>query len=96
MSSNHEPRELPLSPTTVFTIANELEARKLEDSDQVVLEDEEYEGWKEGPAEEGGADDEEPLRNIIPRVNTPSKAEIEEHEKTHLPFRTWCKCRVKG
>ena len=26
----------------------------------------------------------------------PNKAEIEEHQKTHLPFRNWCKHCVKG
>ena len=80
-----------------IVVARELEARGQDDSEKVVMEDEEYEGWREGPVEEGGADAEEPLRKIvIPKVSTPSKAEIEEHEKTHLPFRTWCKSCVKG
>jgi hypothetical protein len=26
----------------------------------------------------------------------PTKAEIEEHEATHLPFRSWCPCCVAG
>ena len=97
MSKSNESRDLPISPDIVCTIEGELEARRLEDSDQVVMEDDEYEGWREGPEEEGGGDSEEPLRKrVVPKVNTPTKTEIEEHEKTHLPFRTWCKSCVKG
>ena len=30
------------------------------------------------------------------RPYTPTKAEVYEHEVTHLPYRTWCKHCVKG
>ena len=74
-----------------------MEARMQDDSEKVVMEDVEYEGWIEAPAEEGGADAEEPQRKkTVQGVKTPTKLEIELHEKTHLPFRTWCKSCVKG
>ena len=65
--------------------------------EKVVLEDVEYQGWIEGPEDEGGGDAQEPLeRKVVSNVKTPKRYEIEEHEKTHLPFRSWCKCCVKG
>ena len=97
MSRNYESRELPLSPETVFTIASELEARGHSDSEKVILEDVEFRDLVEGPEEEGGGDAQEPLaRRLACNVKTPSKSEIEEHEKLHLPFRSWCKDCVKG
>ena len=61
------------------------------------MEDAEFQDWIEGPEEEGGGDAEEPLaRQMAPNVKTPKKAEIEDHEKLHLPFRSWCKDCVKG
>ena len=34
--------------------------------------------------------------NPAARPYTPTKAEVYEHEVTHLPYRTWCKHCVKG
>ena len=96
MSKESCNRETPVRPHEVNTIASELEARRQSDSEKVVLEDVEFQDWIEGPEEEGG-DAEEPLeKRVAPNVKTPKKSEIEEHEKTHLPFRSWCKCCVKG
>ena len=36
----------------------------------------------------------ETLKMMDPKL--PSKAEIEEHELTHLPYRNWCKHCVSG
>ena len=96
--SEEECNELPIRPQDIInTIAGEIEARRQDDSEKVVMEDVEYEGWIEAPAEEGGADAEEPQRKkTVQGVKTPTKLEIELHEKTHLPFRTWCKSCVKG
>ena len=35
-----------------------------------------------------------PERMADPKL--PSKAEVEEHQKTHLPFRSWCRHCVRG
>ncbi len=36
-----------------------------------------------------------PLRR--PRIPaTPSDSEVEEHRKTHIPYRSWCECCVMG
>ena len=32
----------------------------------------------------------------LPCGTKPSQREIDEHERTHLPFRSWCKHCVKG
>ena len=60
------------------------------------MEDVEYRGLVCGPDDEG-EDTEEPMeRKIALDVKTPKRSEIDEHEKTHLPFRSWCKICVKG
>ena len=72
---NHES---PVRPNAeVNTLASELEARKQEearrqeDSDKVVLEDEEYQGWVVPPEDEG-MDAEDPLKKMgVPKVVTP-------------------------
>ncbi len=33
---------------------------------------------------------------VVPNVVAPSKLEREQHETTHLPFRSWCEHCVKG
>ena len=53
-----------------------------------------------GAAGEGGDELEpeagarKPEKMADPKL--PNKAEVEEHQKTHLPFRNWCKHCVKG
>ena len=65
--------------------------------DDLVLGDSEHEEWVYEPAEEADGATNNPGRNTTaPNVKTPAKAEVEEHEKTHLPFRSWCKACVKG
>ena len=97
MSKESCNRETPVRPHEVNTMASELEARRQSDSERLVLEDVEYRDWVEGPEGEGDGDAQEPLtRKMASNVKTPKKSEIEEHEKTHLPFRSWCKCCVKG
>ena len=34
--------------------------------------------------------------NAAPRPNRPSKAEVDEHMLSHLPYRSWCAHCVKG
>ena len=49
----------------------------------------------EGAGDEQG--EEEGKRSVLKMlVKLPSRAEIEEHELTHLPFRNWCRHCVKG
>ena len=70
--------------------------KKRGDLEKVIMEDVEYRGLVCGPDDEG-EDTEEPLeRKIALDVKTPKRSEIDEHEKTHLPFRSWCKICVKG
>ena len=53
MSKTQHSHETPVSPKAeVNTLASELAARNQEDSDKVVLEDEEYQVWVEAPEEE--------------------------------------------
>ena len=54
---------------------------------------------KEGRKEEDGGEEEEygerkPMKKKSPKE--PSKDEREEHEKTHMPFRDWCRHCVRG
>ena len=48
-------------------------------------------GEREGEPEAG---ERKPERVADPRM--PSRAEVEEHGKTHLPYRSWCKHCVRG
>ena len=43
-----------------------------------------------------GDDDEGKKTKGLPHGIKPSKREVEEHERTHLPFRSWCEHCVKG
>ena len=43
-----------------------------------------------------GAADESRGSRGLPCGNKPSQKEIEDHERTHLPFRLWCKHCVFG
>ena len=55
------------------------------------------EGEEEDDAEEGEHPAEEARRAKKARdPGAPSRAEIEAHEATHLPFRIWCKECVAG
>ena len=54
---------------------------------------EDREGEIEGE-EEGEAGKRSVLKMMDPK--RPSRAEVEEHELTHLPYRSWCKHCVKG
>ena len=47
---------------------------------------------------ESRAEVDEEVRKPRPAVRpyTPTKAEVYEHEVTHLPYRTWCKHCVRG
>ena len=48
----------------------------------------------EASDEEQGNEERRPKRIADPRK--PSQAEVEEHELTHLPFRSWCSKCVQG
>ncbi len=49
----------------------------------------------EGVVEIEGEDDVEPLNKTTnPRL--PSAADVEEHNRTHIPYRSWCKWCVEG
>ena len=66
----------------------------------------------EAEAEEGRCSEEDPDvcvtcdpdegeagRRFVKKLQDPKKPsaeEVEEHEKTHLPYRSWCKACVKG
>ena len=49
---------------------------------------------RKGEEEEG----ESGMRRVVKKLDPkqPSKEEIEEHEKTHLPYRNWCRHCVRG
>ena len=63
--------------------------------EDVVLEDE---GPEEEEREEDERQDEEEGRPPVTRKRPkmPSKREREEHEATHVPFRSWCRHCVRG
>ena len=44
----------------------------------------------EGVVEIEGEDDVEPL-NKTANLRLPSAADVEEHNRTHIPYRSWCK-----
>ena len=49
----------------------------------------------EGAVDIEGDDDFEPLKKAAnPRLPTPD--EVEQHNRTHIPFRSWCKWCVAG
>ena len=44
-------------------------------------------------------DESEPGRRTTRRIRDPqlpTNDEVREHEKTRLPYRDWCSCRVRG
>ena len=49
---------------------------------------------EEAEEEDGEAGKRDILRMLDPKL--PSRAEVEEHELTHLPYRNWCRHCVKG
>ena len=49
----------------------------------------------EGVVEIEGEDDVEPL-NKASNPRLPSAADVEEHNRTHIPYRSWCKWCVEG
>ena len=67
---------------------------------EVNTNEEEGDAGMGGEAIEAGGEEEEELgkRSVLKMMNPilPSKAEIEEHELTHLPYRNWCRHCVRG
>ena len=57
---------------------------------------EETEKGDDSKVEDRAEVDEVRRPNPAARPYTPTKAEVYEHEVTHLPYRTWCKHCVKG
>jgi len=49
----------------------------------------------EGVVEIEGEDDVEPI-NKASNPRLPSAVEVEEHNRTHIPYRSWCKWCVEG
>ena len=50
---------------------------------------------KFGPADEDVVQEAEELKHV-PAPTLPSKAELEAHNVSHLPFRSWCSACVRG
>ena len=91
---NHE---TPISPIIEVNTMESEERERRSDLEKVILDDVEYRGLVCGPEGEDADDAEEPLeRKMASDVKTPTRSEVLEHEKTHLPFRSWCRCCVKG
>ena len=44
---------------------------------------------------DGGSDEVEPIKHAID-PGQPTATQVEDHRKTHLPFRSWCKWCVLG
>jgi hypothetical protein len=59
--------------------------------DVVEEEEDKEEGEEEEDAQRGMR---RPQKMIDPKL--PSRAEVDEHEKTHLPFRNWCRHCIRG
>ena len=53
------------------------------------------EGVAEGEVHIEGEDDVEPLKKVK-NPKLPTAAEVEEHNRTHIPFRSWCQWCVEG
>ena len=49
----------------------------------------------EGEVHIEGEDDVEPLKKVK-NPKLPTSAEVEEHNRTHIPFRSWCQWCVEG
>ena len=49
----------------------------------------------EGEVEIEGSDDVEPLKKAK-NPKLPSTEEVEEHNRTHIPYRSWCQWCVAG
>ena len=62
--------------------------------EDVICEEEESGAVPEGNAEEGG--DEETDARALGSPCRPSQAEIDLHNVTHLPYRSWCAFCVRG
>ena len=97
MINNRDTIKSPIRPENEAFNIDDLKDNTRDAFDDLVLGDSEFEECVQGPKEE----DDEVLNNpgkntTAPNVKTPAKAEREEHEKTHLPFRSWCKACVKG
>ena len=78
---------------------NEVFEEELDSGDVVEAEDVEAELPGEQPAAaegQGGEQEEEGQRpRQRPAPEAPSRAEVEEHELTHIPYRAWCRhCRA--
>ena len=61
-------------------------------------EEEEERGSQENPQVEAAAQETEEARAVKMSKNiyVPTAAEVEEHNRTHLPYRCWCEHCVKG
>ena len=86
----------PIRPNNeAYNVDDYLKDTSRDAYDDLVMGDNEFEQWVQAPEEEEKV--EAPLKKKVAlTVKTPTKSEVEDHEKTHLPFRTWCKACVKG
>ena len=71
-----------------------------EDEESGVMKEDEEEDMECSPCRAGGedleAEEEGAFHRKVPDPGQPSKADREQHELTHIPFRSWCVHCVRG
>ena len=98
MIGNRDTNKSPIRPQgEAYNMDDELKDVTRDAFDDLVLGDREFEEWVQEPKEEADGIMNNPGKNTTgPNVKNPTKQEIIDHEKLHLPFRSWCKSCVKG
>ena len=88
------PHKRPLSPSQNRD-ATGAAADEGQRCDVLVAPTEEAIGGDEGVQVEGGCGEIEPITHAVD-PGTFAAVQVEEHRKTHMPFRSWCKWCVLG
>jgi len=66
------------------------EEQHLRDKEEALSQD----GLRDDPQHEMGEAGSKTSKNT--KVHTPTRDEVEDHERTHCPFKAWCKHCVRG
>ena len=88
-------RELTAVRPNIGNLGDEAERERTDKelAEDIAAEEAEKEEAEETKGEQG---EEAEGSKGVNRGTKPSKKEVEEHERTHMPFRNWCKHCVFG
>jgi len=95
LEAGHERSDQPVRPNTAEDLRVVEDSGSKSDAEEIVDSDEGL-GQRLRGEEDEQEGEEGRAAARSPKVYKPSKEEIEEHRKTHCPFRSWCRCCVKG